>query len=232
VGPDGGLYYLDRGDDSVHRIRYTAANEAPTLVRQPESQTVRTGQSATFTVGATGAPTLRYQWQRNGTDLGGQTSASLALAAALTDSGARFRVRVSNDYGSVVSSEAVLTVRGNTAPVATLVLPSANMRYGGGDVISFEGQGTDAEDGTLPASAFSWRVDFHHDDHLHPFMPTTQGVRSGTFTVPERGETAANVWFRFHLQVTDSGGAIHAVYRDVFPRKELLPKERLRPTPP
>ncbi|HEX8441403.1 PQQ-dependent sugar dehydrogenase, partial [Archangium sp.] len=216
VGPDGSLYYLDRGDDSVHRIRYTAASEAPTIARQPESQTVSPGQPVTFTVGATGTPPLRYQWQRNGTDLAGQTSANLTLATVgLTDSGARFRVRGSNDYGSVVSNEAVLTVRSGTAPVATLTAPAEGARYRAGDVIPFEGLGTDAEDGTLPASAFSWRVDFHHDDHLHPFVPTTQGVRSGKFTIPDRGETSANVWYRIHLQVTDSGGATHAVYRDV-----------------
>jgi hypothetical protein len=61
-------------------------------------------------------------------------------------------------------------------------------------------------------------VDFHHDVHLHPFVPTTTGVRSGKFTVPDRGETSANVWYRIHLRVTDSGGATHEVYRDVLPR--------------
>ncbi len=223
VGLDGGIYYLDRGDNSVHRIRYTAANEAPTLVRQPESQTVRTGQPATFTVSATGTPPLRYQWQRNGNDMPGQTSANLTLAAVgLTDSGSRFRVRVSNDSGSVMSNEAVLTVRNNTAPVATLVLPTTGTRYGGGDVITFEGMGTDAEDGVLRASAFSWRVDFHHDDHLHPFLPTISGMSRGAFTVPDRGETSATVWYRIHLQVTDAGGATHAVYRDVHPRTVKL----------
>ena len=133
VGPDGSLYYLERGDDSVRRIRYTAANEAPTLASQPESLTVLPGQPATFTVSATGTPSLRYQWQRNGTDLSGQTSASLTLASVqLTDSGARFRVRVSNDYGSVLSNEAILTVRNTTAPVATFLLPVEGTLYSAG----------------------------------------------------------------------------------------------------
>lgn len=223
VGPDGTLYYLDRGEDAVRRIRYTAANEAPTLASQPASLTVLPGQPAIFTVSATGTPSLRYQWQRNGTDLPGQTSASLTLTSVqLTDSGARFRVRVSNDYGSVLSSEAIITVKNNTAPVATFLLPVEGTLYSAGNVIAYEGRGTDAEDGMLPDSAFTWRVDFHHDSHLHPFVPSTRGVRSGKFTVPERGETAANVWYRIHLRVEDSSGAAHELFRDVRPRQVKL----------
>ncbi|REG34169.1 glucose/arabinose dehydrogenase [Archangium gephyra] len=223
VGPDGSLYYLDRADDSVRRIRYTASNEAPTLTSQPASLTVAPGQPATFTVGASGTPTLRYQWLRNDTELAGQTSPSLTLPPVkLSDSGARFRVRVSNDYGSVLSNEVTLTVRSNTAPVATLLLPVDGALYSAGDVITYEGRGTDAEDGTLPDSAFTWSVDFHHDEHLHPFVPATRGARSGRFTVPERGETAANVWYRIHLRVEDSSGAVHELFRDVRPRKVKL----------
>jgi glucose/arabinose dehydrogenase len=223
VGPDGSIYYLDRQDDSVHRIRYTAAGEMPVIALQPASRTVPPGQSVTFTMSASGTSPLRYQWQRNGTDLPGQTSASLTLpSVALAESGVRFRVRVSNDHGSALSNEAVLTVRGGTAPVATLVSPAEGTRYAAGDVITFEGRGTDMEDGTLSASAFTWRVDFHHDDHVHPFLATTRGVTEGTFTAPPRGETAANVWYRIHLTVVDSSGSTHEVFRDVYPRKVKL----------
>src|SRR5690606_35224797 len=126
----------------------------------------------TFSVSATGTAPLRYQWQRNGSNLSGATSPSPTLPSTTeSDSGARFRVRVSNASGSVLSAEAVLTVEANKAPVATITLPAAGARYRAGDVIPFPGSATDAEDGTLPASAFTWRVDFHHDDHHHPFFP-------------------------------------------------------------
>src|SRR5205823_9178665 len=46
---------------------------APTITRQPASQTVTTGQRATFTVTATGTAPLSYQWQKNGTAIGGAT---------------------------------------------------------------------------------------------------------------------------------------------------------------
>ena len=53
------------------------------------------------------------------------------------------------------------------------------------DVISYSGDGTDPDDGALPASAFSWNIDFLHDGHVHPGTPIT-GVKSGTFTIPDQ----------------------------------------------
>ncbi|WP_164010698.1 PQQ-dependent sugar dehydrogenase [Pyxidicoccus trucidator] len=223
VGLDGSLYYLDRNGDSVRRIRYTATGGAPVVLQQPTSQSVLNGGAVTFTVVASGAAPLGYQWQRNGVDLPGQTGSSLALAAvALSDSGSRYRVRVSNASGAVLSGEAQLTVLTGTAPVATLLTPLTGTRYRATDVIAFSASATDAEDGVLPASAFTWRVDFHHAEHLHPFMPPTSGMRSGSFTVPNTGETASDVWYRIHLTVKDSSGATHAVFRDVSPRKVAL----------
>lgn len=223
VGPDGSLYYLDRGESSVRRIHYTASSSPPTISRHPASLSVTAGLPATFTVEASGAAPLSYQWQRNGVDVPGATAPVLTLpAVAYADSGARFRVRVSNAAGSALSNEAVLTVPAGTAPVATLLTPVQGALYRATEVISFSGLAVDAEDGTLPASALTWRVDFHHDTHLHPFVPPTPGVTGGSFTVPDVGEVAANVWYRIHLTVRDSSGATHSVYRDVLPRKARL----------
>ena len=87
----------------------------------------------------------------------------------------------------------------------------------GGRHHRYAGTGTDAEDGTLPASAFTWQVDFHHDTHIHPFVPATTGATSGSFTIPTSGETSSNVWYRIHLTVRDSGGLTHETFRDVLP---------------
>ncbi len=81
---------------------------------------------------------------------------------------------------------------------------------------------TDPEDGTLPASAFTWQVDFHHDTHSHPFIPATSGSRTGSFTVPTTGHTETNVWYRIYLTVRDSAGQTQTTFRDVLPRKVNL----------
>ena len=70
----------------------------------------------------------------------------------------------------------------------------------------------------LPASAFTWQVDFHHDTHSHPHMAATSGAQSGSFTIPTTGETSANVWYRIYLTVRDSAGMTHTSTRDIYPR--------------
>jgi hypothetical protein len=219
VGDDGSLYYLVRGSaGAVYRISYGVA--APTITSQPSSRTVAPGTSVTFSVGASGAAPLRYQWQRNGSNIAGASSPDYTIASpAATDSGARFRAVVSNDSGSTTSAEAVLTVSANRAPTAAITAPAAGALYSGGATISYAGTGSDPEDGTLPAGAFTWRVDLHHDTHSHPFMPATAGAQSGTFTIPTTGETSANVWYRIYLTVRDAAGAAHTVERDIHPRK-------------
>src|SRR5207249_2774894 len=57
-------------------LTVNAAPVAPTITTQPTSQTVTAGQRATFTVTATGTAPLSYQWQKNGTTIGGATAAS------------------------------------------------------------------------------------------------------------------------------------------------------------
>ena len=103
----------------------------------------------------------------------------------------------------------MLTVTSNQAPTATITQPAAGTSTAAAASSTSREPATDPEDGTLPASAFTWRVDFHHDTHTHPFMPATTGMTSGSFTIPTISETAANVWYRIHLTVRDSGGLTH-----------------------
>lgn len=216
VGDDGSLYYLARGAGAVYKVSYSAT--APSISSHPVSQTVAPGATVTFSVRASGPAPLRYQWQRNGVNVSGATSQDYTFVAASADNGARYRAVVSNDHGSVLSNEATLTVTSNTPPVATISQPPAGTTYGGNSVINYAGSAGDAEDGTLPASAFTWRVDFHHDAHSHPFIPATSGATSGSFTVPTTGHTETNVWYRIFLTVRDSGGLTHTTFRDVTPR--------------
>jgi hypothetical protein len=83
---------------------------APTIQTQPANKTVTVGQSATFTVGASGG-SLTYQWQMNTQPISGATSASYTTPpTVIGDSGAQFAVVVSNPLGTITSSTATLTV--------------------------------------------------------------------------------------------------------------------------
>jgi hypothetical protein len=191
----------------------------PTAIgQQPAPVTVPVGAPATFGVEATGA-SLTYQWQRNGLDIPGATESIYTIPAVTTaDLGAEFRVVVSGAGGTVTSAAAPLVITQNGAPTAVIVAPATTLLYKAGQAVKFRGAATDPQDGKLKASAFSWRVDFHHDDHLHPFLQDTPGKKGGSFRVPREGETSANVWYRVHLTVTDSSGLSTTTFRDVFPR--------------
>jgi glucose/arabinose dehydrogenase len=218
VGSDGSLYYLARGSGGVIvKISYTPG-EPPAITQHPSDQTVTAGQSASFSVAATGAGPLSYQWHRDGASISGATSATYTLASASgADSGARFHAVVTNQFGSATSNAATLTVTGDAQPSATILLPLQGSRYTAGSVIAYSGTGSDPEDGVLPSSAFTWRVDFHHDDHVHPFMAPASGATAGSFAIPRTGETSANVWYRIVLTVTDSAGQSTTTTRDLHP---------------
>ncbi len=222
VHSDGSLYYLAYGDGSVFRVAFTGS-QAPSISTQPVSRTVTTGQTATFSVSATGTAPLRYQWRKNGVVISGATQATYTTPATTTsDSGATFGCVVWNAFGTATSNQATLTVTSNTAPTATITQPANGSLYAAGDVITYAGTGTDAQDGTLPASAFTWQVDFGHDTHFHPFIAATSGSTGGSFQIPTSGETSANVYYRITLTVRDSGGLTNTTYIDIRPHTSTI----------
>jgi Immunoglobulin I-set domain len=89
----------------------SSQNSAPAITVQPSNVTVAVGQTATFSVQATGSGTLTYQWQKSNTAISGATSSSYTTApTTAADSGSQFTVIVSNSIGSVTSNPAALTV--------------------------------------------------------------------------------------------------------------------------
>ncbi|HEY6621689.1 MAG TPA: PQQ-binding-like beta-propeller repeat protein [Steroidobacteraceae bacterium] len=91
---------------------------APVITAQPIGQHVVVGRTATFTVSATGAAPLSYQWQRGTTPIAGATTSSYTTAATtLADDTSTFQVVVSNSAGSVTSNGVTLMVAAGTATV-------------------------------------------------------------------------------------------------------------------
>jgi hypothetical protein len=103
------------------------SSSAPAITVQPSDQSVSAGQSATFTVTATGAAPLSYQWQRSGSPIAGATASSYTTAATtLGDSGSAFAVVVTDAGGSTTSRSAALTVTSGGVPAGTDVLTYKN----------------------------------------------------------------------------------------------------------
>ncbi|MCX8516872.1 MAG: immunoglobulin domain-containing protein, partial [Rhodoferax sp.] len=102
------------------------AASTPSITSQPGNQSVVAGQTATFSVVATGSATLSYQWKKNDADIQGATSSTYTTpATVIEDSGAVFTVVVKNSAGKVTSDKASLTVSAiviSTQPAAQTVV--------------------------------------------------------------------------------------------------------------
>jgi hypothetical protein len=129
---------------------------APQVIREPQARTVNSGDSAVFTVMASGASPLSYQWQKDGVSLtdGGNVlesaASTLVLSAVKASDAGNYTVIITNAYGSVTSSVAALTVLG--APVITLQ-PQAQTVGAGSNVVWCV-----SAMGVLPLS-FQWAFD-------------------------------------------------------------------------
>ena len=108
----------DKGNGIGFRCVRTAmaSNDPPAITFQPQSQTNTAGSTTWLSTGAVGTGWLSYQWRKNGTNLDGEgatfgiTTPNLTITNALPGDASSYSVVVSNAYGSVTSSVAILTV--------------------------------------------------------------------------------------------------------------------------
>jgi uncharacterized repeat protein (TIGR03803 family) len=131
----------------------------PEIQLQPRSQTAQLGWSINFTVIASQIPAPDYQWFFNGTAIDGATNYSLQLDNVQGSQAGGYYVVVTNNYGSVTSLVATLTVQDpfiNNPPWSQLV--------NAGDTVQFS---IDAG-GTQPLS-YQWfkdGVSLGDNDHV------------------------------------------------------------------
>ncbi len=97
----------------------------PTITKQPVSQTVDAGTEIVLHAHSSGVPTPVAQWQvstdggTTWTNLSGGEEGHLSLAITNDMDGYRYRARISNSSGNVISDVAVLSVNPMVAPVFT-----------------------------------------------------------------------------------------------------------------
>jgi hypothetical protein len=88
----------------------TNATQSPTVEIPPVSQSVYVGQPATFSVLASGASALAYQWQFEGGIIPGATGDSYTIASASYTNNGSYSCLISNSFGQISSPDADLTV--------------------------------------------------------------------------------------------------------------------------
>ena len=159
-GPDGAIYYVDLGysDDSgqfgvskIRRIRHVQSNQAPVSIAAGNPTTGSPPLEVTFSSAGSSDPEghpLTYLWTfgDNTTSTQANPVHTYAEAGMYTA-----RLTVSDGANSTVSTGVNITV--GSAPTATILSPTEGKLFVAGDEISYSGDGTDPDDGALPASA-------------------------------------------------------------------------------
>ncbi|MBC8120249.1 MAG: PQQ-dependent sugar dehydrogenase [Gemmatimonadaceae bacterium] len=221
VGPDGSLYYLSFFTGSVNRIAYVGgANRAPTAAIRARSTAGDAPLRVYFSALSSSDPdndALSYIWDFGD---GAPTATTPSVSHVYQTGQYTASLSVSDPLGAS-SSTTISVTSGSNLPTAKITRPD-RYRYSAGSTVSFAAIGTDKEDGSLPASAFSWSVIFHHDEHTHPLLGPVNGVKRGTFQIPKTGETSADVFYRVQLTVKDSSGLSRVLTRDIRPRRTRL----------
>jgi glucose/arabinose dehydrogenase len=208
VGPGGDLFYVDFDGGTIRRIHYEAAGQAPVAV----ATATPTSGAAPLTVSFDGTAShdpdpgdvITHAWDLDG-DGAFDDSTSAQPTYTYTVSGTfAASLRVTDSDGLTATDTVVISV-GNTAPTPTIATPTSGTAWKVGDVLSFSGSATDAQDGALTPSALSWELLMQHCPstcHSHQ-VQTWPGVASGSFTAPDH-EYPSHLELR--LTATDSGG--------------------------
>ncbi|MBV9928552.1 MAG: immunoglobulin domain-containing protein [Acidobacteria bacterium] len=114
----------------------------PSISVQPEPQTVNAGATANFFAAANGTAPLSYRWQKNGSDIPGATSPSLAVANAQDVDAGTYTLVVSNAAGSATSEPVALTVTHIVPPTITTQPASQTKNVGEGVTFTVVAGGT------------------------------------------------------------------------------------------
>jgi glucose/arabinose dehydrogenase/PKD repeat protein len=208
VGPGGDLFYAGYEGGDVRRISYPVANRAPTAV----AQATPTSGAAPLTVAFDGTgssdpdptDTLSYAWDLDGDGAYDDATSATPTWTYTQDGTFTARLQVSDNHGASATAAVVITV-GNSKPTATIEAPTPDTTWRVGQSIAFRGSATDPQQGTLPASALSWRLIIHHCTsgcHTHD-VQTWTGIASGYFGAPDHDYPS---YLELELTATDAGG--------------------------
>jgi glucose/arabinose dehydrogenase/regulation of enolase protein 1 (concanavalin A-like superfamily) len=228
-GPDGNLYFVSIFNDSFSEI-YTTGPFQPTASITSSPNAGLAPLTVQFSSAGSSDPyglPLTYAW-----DFGdGSPTSTSANPSHLYTTNGTYTATLTVSNGSQTASASIQVVVGNTPPTASITSPVVGATYNGGDTISFSGTATDAVDGTLPASAYTWQVDFYSNGAAQPFYssevpqpfygPVT-GVTSGTFQIPQDLSNTASTFYRITMTVVDSLGLQTVVTQDIHPNTTNL----------
>ncbi|MEY2409469.1 MAG: hypothetical protein QOF48_2139, partial [Verrucomicrobiota bacterium] len=181
---------LDLNGANNSSVEMTTVLASPRITTQPLSRTITNGGSAGFSVIATGAPPLRYQWNLNGSVLVDETNSALAIPNAQPANAGSYAVRISNNVGAVDSQVAILAV---LVPPAISIPPLSRTNLAG-STASFSVTAT----GTEPLG-YQWFFNVTN---------ALSGAANPTLVLANVQRTNAG---SYHVRITNSAGIVSSV---------------------
>lgn len=153
-----GMYRCDVKNTANSIVNVTTGSDcavtvgiAPVVTTQPASTiTVDTAASLNLFVIASGDPTLTYQWQHDGVNIGGATTSTLNIASAAWNDRGTYRCIVGNNFGSATSKNSIVTMR--SAPIILSSTASRKLARGAKLTLSVNATGS-------PTLKYQWRKD-------------------------------------------------------------------------
>ena len=176
----------------------------------PKNITVTEGDSATFTVSASGNGVLSYQWFVNGSRLTGETRPRLVLASVPTSAdGNLYSVDVTDDNGTVTSDNAILTVEPDTSPISVVNLGQKTVDSEAGAGLGAATFNFDSLGALRHTIKVSWDsaadVRFNVLEQGNPTRLNSRGVR-GPSPAVWSGDLVANQ--RYSIRVWSASGGV------------------------
>jgi glucose/arabinose dehydrogenase len=224
VGPDGALYFPDFNSGKIWRIGHAVGNQPPVAEATATPQDGPGPLSVQLSAAGSSDPdpgdTLSYSWDLNGDGQFGD-STQVSPTHVYTEPGVHVAtVRVTDPDGATDTASVSIQVD-NAPPTATITAPAPTLTWAVGDQIAFSATATDPQQGTLPASAYSWNVIIHHCPstcHLHQ-EETITGKSSGVIVAPDHEYPS---WLELKLTVTDNGGLTDTESVAIYPKTVSL----------
>jgi parallel beta-helix repeat protein len=147
------------------------AGDEPAIATQPVSQSSCLASTITFSVGANGSEPLSYQWFFQGAPITGQTNAQLTLPNLQATNTGAYTVTVSNQFGSVTSEPAQLTVYDACIDLHMYAGLTISGQQGGRYVVSYTSDLSNTNSWVPLATNTLGASDWFYLDMDSPFSP-------------------------------------------------------------
>ncbi len=219
---DSRLYVVNVREGEVQAIEWTGGSNQPPVVSLSAETTLTQPDTPIAFQATIDDPDdfgpFVFEWQfGDGTSA---TAATTALTHRYAENGNYTAQLVVTDPQGARSNVAKvdITIYDGELPTISITnqTDSSRDRYHAGDTIAYAAQRSTVAD-LSTSTPFVWRIDFHHDQHTHPFV-TNNVTLSDQFEVPTfNHDNAWQLWYRLILTMNTSDGIAVEVSRDLFP---------------